>query len=345
MRLRALVIAALLPAATGCYVARAAHGQLEILVGQQPIDRVVEGDLLSADEARKLVMVEEVRRFAVREIGLVAGENYTTFYDTRGRPVSYAVSACRKDRFESYTWWFPIVGSFPYKGHFKKEDALAEARELQAQGYDVTVREIAAYSTLGWFRDPVFSRMLRRSEADLAALVLHELTHGTVFSTVSADFNEEMATFLGNRAALQFLSGRYGADAPEVARARAQFEDDEMFDRFLRALYERLDRLYASDLSTEEKLRRREEEFAGAKQEFRRLRTLMKTPSYVFFENLALNNAEIVANVRYGGHAKFERVFRRAGGSWVTFLAWMRLAAAAPDPQKAVELLAAGELP
>ncbi len=346
MRIGSLfALAIALVATQGCYITRQAHGQLEILVGQRAVGPIIEGDSLGPDEARKLLVVEEVREYAVRVIGLAPSDNYTTFYDTRGKPVSYAVSGCRTDCFENYIWSFPIAGSFPYKGFFSREDALAEARIIEQEGYDSTVREIAAYSTLGWFRDPVFSNMLRRSEADLVALVFHELTHGSVFAPDSTDFNEEMATFVGVRAALQFLATRYGGASRELARAQAQFHDDELFDDFMRALYARLDAIYKSDAPTAEKRLHRDEEFSGAKAEFRRLKARMRTPSYHFFERLPLNNAEIVANIRYGGYAKYDRIFRRAGESWVTFLTWMRLAAASPDPQQAVDLLADGRVP
>ncbi|MBI2932682.1 MAG: aminopeptidase [Planctomycetes bacterium] len=328
-------------ALTGCYVLRQAGGQMQILVGQEPIEPLIESDRLTADEARKLIIVSEVREFAVRELGMPPSDNYTTFYDTSGKPVSYAVSACRKDRFESYRWSFPVVGAFDYKGFFRKEDAIAEARALESAGYDTTIREVLAYSTLGWFRDPVFSSMLRRTEADLAAVILHELTHGAVFAPGATDFNEKLATFVGQRGALQFLAGRTGARSREVARAEAEFHDDTLFDAFMRDVYERLNALYRSDEGADQKLIRREEIFAGARAEFTRLKTRLKTPAYLFVEHMPLNNAEILANLRYGGYALFERVFRRASESWVIFFAWMRTAAASEDPMAFVERLAA----
>jgi len=334
---------ALLPALCGCYVVRQAAGQLEILIGQEDAAPLVEDDRLSGDEARKLLVIEEVREFAFTRVALTRNDNYTTFYDTRGRAVSYVVSACRKDRFENYTWSFPIVGRFAYKGFFSRTDAQAEARELEAAGYDTTLREVAAYSTLGWFRDPVFSGMLRRTEADLVSLIIHELTHGTVHAEGATDFNEEMATFVGVRGAIQFIEARYGAGSRELARALAQFHDDEIFDDFMRSLYDRLDALYKDDeLASAEKIARRAEVFAGARDEFRRLKPRFRTPGYFFFERLPLNNAEIVANKRYGGYVLYDRIWRRANGSWVTFLQWMRIAAASPDPSKAIEALAAG---
>jgi len=329
----------------GCYVTRQAAGQMEIVIGQEPVEPLIESDRVNADEARKLLVVLEARDFAERAIGLSRSDNYTTFYDTRGRPVSYVVSACRKDRFENYTWSFPIAGSFAYKGFFSRSAALAEAKALEEQGYDTTLREVAAYSTLGWFRDPVFSTMLRGTEAALVSLIIHELTHGTVHADGFTDFNEEVATFVGNRGALAFLAARYGPRSREVARAEAQFHDDALFDNFIRSLYDRLDALYASDAASEEKLRRREELFTGARAEFARLKSRFRTPAYFYFEKAKLNNAEIVAQRRYGGHDVYERIFRRAGESWVTFLTWMRLAAAAPDPSAAIRLMAEGKLP
>lgn len=326
----------------GCYLLRQAGGQLEILIGQEDAAPLVESDRLTADEARKMVLIAEAREFAFRALAIAPSDNYTTFYDTRGKPVSFVVSGCRKDSFQVVTWSFPIVGAMAYKGFFRREDAVAEATSLEEAGYDATIHEVAAYSTLGWFRDPIFSSMLRRTEADLVALIIHELSHGTVYAPGHSDFNEELATFVGVRGAVEFLAERYGAASPELERARAQFHDDELFDAFLRGLYERLDELYQSSLASEEKIRRREEVFAGARAEFARLKPRFRTPAHNFFERMPLNNAEIAAIRRYGGYALYDRVFARAGGSWVTFFTWMRLAAVSPDPSAAVNALADG---
>lgn len=331
----------LTPALAGCYLFRQAAGQLDILVGQEPIAKVVESDRLTGEEARKLLLVEEAREFAFGTMHLVRSDNYTTFYDTRGKPVSWLVSACRRDRFESYVWSFPIVGSFPYKGFFRRKDASAEARELEEAGYDTAVREVAGYSTLGWFRDPVFSSMLRRSEADLVALILHELTHDTIHAPDAADFNEAMASFVGLQGALEFLERRYGPSSRELLSARQQFHDDELFDEFIRVLYDRLDAIYRLPSSSEEKIRRRNEVFEGSRREFVRLKPRFRTPSYLSFDRAPLNNAEIVAHRRYGGYPVFRRIFESVRGSWVAFFSIMRAAAASPDPLKTCEHYAA----
>ncbi|MBI4563378.1 MAG: aminopeptidase [Planctomycetes bacterium] len=321
------------PMLSGCYLARQACGQAKILLGSRDLTDVYRDPELDEASARKLDLIREAKRFAEENLGLRASRNYTTYFDTGRDAVTYVVSACLKDRFEPYRWWFPIVGSLPYKGFFDLEDAQAEVESLKQEGWDVDLSESAAYSTLGWFRDPVFSSMLDLSDAALAALIIHELVHGTLYVPGRADFNESLATFVGNEGAIQFLERRHGRDSMEARRARRRFEDEQAFDAALRDLFARLSVVYASDRAGEEKLALREEVFAGAREEFRAL-------GFVRFAEGPLDNARLVARLRYGRYNSFRRAYERAHGSWPAFFAAVSAAAASDEPLEAVEALA-----
>lgn len=328
---------AFLLALGGCYYLAQARGQIDILTGREPVDAVLASGKLGAADLGKLKLVAEAREFGERTVGLAKSDNYTTFYDTKGRPVSYVVSACRKDRFEAATWWFPIVGTLPYKGFFSLDDALAEARSLEAHGWDVSVRTVAAYSTLGWFSDPIFSTMLKNDDAELVALILHELTHGTVFATGHGDWNEALATFVGEEAARQFFRARFGEGSAELKEAEARFEDLARVDAFAGRVHGRLQKLYASGRPAEEILSLREQAWAEARDEFEAVRRTLRSRDWDGLYRGRINNAEVQAQRRYGRLEEFAKAFERAGRDWAAFWTKMREAAKAEDPFKAME--------
>ena len=338
---RALRLAVLLALfSPGCYILDQAAGQLDIVLHSRPIEEVYADPGLTEARARKLDLVLAARRFAEERLGLKPSRNYTTYFDTGRGAVTYVVSACRPDAFIPHTWWFPIVGSLPYKGFFDRADAEAEVAALEAAGWDVTMGESAAYSTLGWFTDPVFSSMLSMSEASLASTVIHELVHGTIYASGQADFNESLATFVGRRGALQLLEERHGRDSPRARDARARFDDETLFDEFVADLHARLAALYASDRSREEKLAARGALFAGARGELQALAPRFQTASFRRLRELELNNAVVVAHHRYGRYNQFRRVFGRVRNSWPAFFAAVSAAASSGDPLGAVEALA-----
>jgi predicted aminopeptidase len=295
-------LVALLPLlVTGCYLCRQAQGELGILMNARDVEAMLVDPSVSDSTKEKLRRIADIKAFGECRMNLAASSNYTTYYDTQGKPITYLVSACRPDRFEPYLWWFPIVGSVPYKGFFDREDALSEARALEEQGYDVSVGETAAFSTLGWFKDPVLSTMLDYPEEHLAALILHELTHGTVYLAGGTEFNEGLATFVGWEGALQYARERHGTASEAYDRAVRAFAREERRDAHARELYERLDAFYRSSLSPEQKIELRHAIAGGP-----------------------VNNAEILMHRRYGRYDQFRKVFERAGGNWARFFEEVR---------------------
>ena len=193
-----------------------ARGQLRVITNSTPIAEIAEHPR-PADPQRhtRLRFVAAVRDYGRERIGLDVRDQYTCFYDTGGRPLSWNVSASPPDRFEPYLWRFPIVGAVPYKGFFEIDRAQKERSILQSKGLDVSLSQVSAYSTLGFFADPVLSTMLKYSDDSLATLLLHELTHATAYAPGHTDFNESLATFVGRRGSLDFLSEHYGASSPK----------------------------------------------------------------------------------------------------------------------------------
>jgi predicted aminopeptidase len=239
------------------YLGRAAWHQAELLALRKPIHEVLESERHRArftpEQTDKLALIPEIKRFG-EDLGLAGSGNYETISARWERQISN-LSVCAPLSLEPVGWWFPIVGRVPYLGFFRDQDVRRWEARYRERGYDVYVREVAAYSTLGWFRDPVLPAMLEWEEFRLAEVVLHELTHATLWVPGSVGFNETFANVVGERSATRWMEQRYGASSPEVLAMWEQREDKERWRTLLQDLYNDLDNLYNySDISTPERL-------------------------------------------------------------------------------------------
>jgi predicted aminopeptidase len=245
----------------------------------------------------------EARTFAIEKLRLDVGESYTSFAQLKSDTLAHVLSAARQDRLEPRTWWFPVVGRFPYKGFFDLDDALAAQQELLDEGWDTYLRPTAAFSTLGWFNDPLLSTLLRRDDVDLIETILHELAHNHLFVSGQVMFNESFATFVGRVGAAQFFCTRQGGgpDTVKCARARARWRDEIRFSRFLDELVDELVAVYASaDLTTEEKLRDRVAVFADSQDRFRNdIQHTFEAQTFSSFLSTPLNNATLLSRTVY----------------------------------------------
>jgi predicted aminopeptidase len=214
--------------ASGCYYSHLASGQLKLLWRRQPIAEAAVDPAYPKQVRDLLGLVESIRSFG-RELGLRVDDQYTSFVDWPGDRVVTTLVRTRPGSLEAVPNWFPIVGSLPYKGYFDREWAEAEATRLREdEGFDVCVSAISAYSTLGWFADPITTPMLERGTASLVETVLHELVHATAFLRDEADFNESVAQFIGQRAAIQFFERRRAEgflDLPDPETVRDAIAD------------------------------------------------------------------------------------------------------------------------
>lgn len=197
------------------YGFRQGKGQFTIIWNARPVEEVLTDAAFPDSLKAKLNLIAEVRRFAIDSLGLKDTENYKTLYDQKGEEIMWVVTACEPFRFKPKEWKFPIIGAVPYKGFFNKEKAVELRSELEKEGWDTSIRNPGGWSTLGWFTDPILSGMLERSEGDLANLIIHEMVHSTIFVKDSVDFNENLATFIGDRGAEKFLVSTYGAHSKE----------------------------------------------------------------------------------------------------------------------------------
>ena len=318
------------------YLWQLAKGQVSLLWKARPIEKVVAEGKLSDEQRRKLELIETIRSFARREIGLEASQNYTTYVDIGEGPVSWNLVVCPKDRLDPLKWSYPVVGTVPYRGYFVREEAEKARDEYIAQGYDTYLRPVGAYSTLGWFTDPILSTMLGYSEGGLADLVIHELTHATVWIESDATFNESLASFVGEAGAVMWLEAKYGENASEVKKVIQERQDGIVFRKFMHGISTRLDSLYQSEDSLEHKLEVREKIFAEAKKGF--LALDLKTDWYNRFPAWTLNNARMALYRVYQERTDiFERVHRGCDRDLNTMIAVLKEAALVPDPAQWLE--------
>jgi predicted aminopeptidase len=328
------------PTCSPAYVLRAGITESRILSRRRPIAEVATDPDTPESIREKLDLVVQARDYAERMLHLEAGRSYTTYSHVDRDTLLLVVSAARKDRFEPYTWWFPIVGRVPYKGFFNFEAAHREAAHLADRGFDTYVRPSPAFSTLGFFNDPLLNTALRTTDVGIVSTVIHELLHNTIFIPSRIDFNESFASFVGDRGAIDFFCTRDGDAAASCREATEEWQDNLVFGEFLTDLVDRLETLYARvDLDPDARLRLRETIFEAGKQRFQSDVEPRLHRSYRGFIRQPLNNATLIGiRLYYRRLDLFEAVYRASGSDLLRAIDRIRTATRnADDPFAAVE--------
>jgi len=302
---------------TGCspfYVLRAAFEEGKILWRREPIEGLLEKADLDPQTREKLHLVLAVRDYARDSLKFRVGGSYASYSYVDRAALTYVLMAVPKTDLTPYTWWFLFVGNVPYKGFFSEQAAKAESESFQAQGYDTFIRTAPAFSTLGWFNDPLLSHLLKYDKATLVQLIFHELFHNTLFVSGRVDFNESLANFVGNRAAILFFRDRYGEGSPEHQRAFQTWQEELEFSAFIHEVSRSLRDLYGSGIAEEEKLKLREKIFSQSKNEWSR--RIAKQPGHRFrgFGQPEINNAVIAHYLLYFKELElFESLYQAQG--------------------------------
>jgi len=293
-----------LSACSPTYVLRAGYEEAKILWRRQPIERLLQDPDLDAATRSKLELVLAVRGFARDALALRVNDSYTTFARVDADQVVHVVTAAYQLRLEPYTWWFPVVGRVPYKGFFSEAAARDEAAALERDGYDAWVRPSVAFSTLGWFADPLVSTLLRYDRATLANVIVHELLHNTTYVPGHAEFDESFANFVGHRGAIAFFAAR--GDDVAVQQATTEWNDALVFSEFLGRFAQRLRDAYAAGVTLPDRQRL----FDNGQQEFRELP--LRTGMHRDFGTEPLNNAVILQYLAYADRLQlFEDLFHQ----------------------------------
>lgn len=302
----AVVLVVLSLASSGCstvaYLGQQGVGQLRLLQARRHVDEVLQDPQTDPLVRERLRLLMEARDFGIRVLGLRAGPDFTRYVDTGG-PVAYNLSAAQRTRFKGVTWRFPLVGTVPYLGYFRREDALAEARRMKDRGYDVYLRPVSAYSALGYLISPLYRSMLDdpdpRAGPRAVETLLHEMAHSTAYLTSSLELNESFATLVGIQGAALFYRQR--GDDGAGALLRKDAEDAERraaaFSAWLQPALARLRAFYddakKQGLSDAQILKDRERAFAELRASYRA--AFPSGPRYRVLADGPINNAMLLA--------------------------------------------------
>lgn len=294
----------------GRYLARAGWEEGKILARRQPIAALIADSSTDPRLRAKLQLVLEARRFALDSLGLSAQQEFTTYSRLDRDTLVLVLSAAYRDSLAFRTWWFPVVGRVPYKGFFDFAAGRREAKAVDAAGFDAVLRPSAAFSTLGWFNDPLLPTTLALDSLELANTVIHELVHTTYYAPGQAVFNESMANFVGSRGAERFFRARGSVKAADIVVKR--WNDEIVFGTFWSGLYHALDSAFkAHPGDRAARLVARETLFAHARLQLRtqfapRLTTMDSTS----ITRVRLNTASVLARRIYLTDLDlFERVY------------------------------------
>ncbi len=302
---------------TGCETARfyaqGFSGQAEILRKSRANSKVLADPQSDPKLKRQLVAVEGIRKFATEHLSLPGDESYGKYADLGRSSVSWVLYAAPEFSLEPKTWWYPTLGELDYRGYFREEDTLEVAAKLKGEGYDIYTGGVDAYSTLGWFHDPVLNTFVYSADVDLAELIFHELTHRKLFRNGETAFNESLANAVAEESVKRWL-------AHEGRRADLAKYEGRLVKR--RQFYDQIDRtrgelkaLYESGLPAETMRSRKAVIFSKLQASFRELRRKWGGRGLEGWLKADLTNAHLVSVATYHQHLPlFQQLLKDCGG-------------------------------
>jgi len=323
----------------GCYYGHLAVGQGRLLWRRQPIEQLLAAPDTSDALRIRLRLVQDVRRHA-SELGLSVGEQYTSYVAWPGDRIVTTIVATRPGEVEAAGFRFPLLGVLPYKGFFELEAAEGEAAELRADGLDVCVVPIRAYSTLGWLADPVTEPMLAGDDLELVETLLHELVHATAYVDDDTDFNESVASFVGREAAARYV-GQRGLDGDArspselEAEQRRRSDDSQHIAAEVAALRKSVAELYARELAPREQEAARSKLERDARERVTRL-DLHRPDATELAQQLRLGDACLALQGAYSDDLPLHaELLDRLGGDLPAFVDRLRESADSDTPREA----------
>lgn len=327
---------------TGCqvgYLVNSASSQVELLISRRPIEDVLSDPTISEDDKRKLRLAIEAKEYSQTKLGLKKNNNYSSYVKLNRPFVSYVVSGSPKNELKHHLWKYPIVGELPYKGFPKKESAEREAEKLRKQGLDVHVRGVSAYSTLGWFNDPVLSSMLRYKDHDLVNTIIHENVHATLYIKSEADFNERLAAFVGNIGTEYFYRAREGESSATLKQISSELADEKLFSKFISFELDELKKWYLARAGQEINEGERAARLKQIQNRFlTEIKPQFKTDTEKDFAKGDLNNARLLQYELYVKDlADFENLFIKLDRDFAKFIEYCKKLEDIENPEQAIK--------
>ncbi len=334
----AVLLLLLVAAASGCrtftFYAQALKGQSQMLLHEKPIEELLANPQTAAPLKERFLVLKDLRAFAETELKLPANGHYRKYVDVHRPYVVWNVEAAPEFSMQPETWWYPLVGSLEYRGYFSLRGATNYARYLRKKGYDVAVGGVEAYSTLGWFKDPVLNTFIFEPDAELAEIIFHELGHQRVFARGDTDFNEAFATTVGQEGGRRWLKSK--SDSAALEKYLAHLRHTREFSQLVMKSRSRLEALYGDERTEEGQIKasrkprvmpakalreQKETILKELKQEYARLKNGWgKDAEYDWWFTHQLNNAHLNSVAAYYDLVPgFERLLADNGGDLESF--------------------------
>ena len=301
------------------YYSQAAHGQLSLILQRQDIDELVSTRNIPESLKQKFKDIERIKNFAKNNLGLPVGDNYSSYVNVNRDYLVWNVFAAPEFSTKPSTWCYPIAGCVSYRGYFSKDRALRYARKLENQGLDVYTGGVAAYSTLGWFDDPITSTIIDRSSNQLARLIFHELAHQVVYIPGDTAFNESFATVVENEGLQRWLSSLGQSDI--TAQINSGQLQRQQFVDLVTKYRDTLSKLYEGELPDTLKRQKKRELQTKLRQEFFLLsKEWGNGGGYDSWFANSLNNAQLSTVTSYNDLVpSFEKLLKQSGDDLEVF--------------------------
>jgi predicted aminopeptidase len=341
MRTLALMLLGVVPLMAGCgnfsYYLQSVEGQIDILQKREQIAQVLANPATSPALRKRLEQVLMIRDFASRELKLPDNKSYRGYADLQRPFVVWNVFATTEFSIKPEEWCFPIAGCVGYRGYFMQARADAFAQELRGRGLDVYVGGVPAYSTLGWFDDPVLNTFVNYPEYELARLIFHELAHQLVYVKGDSEFNESFAATV-EYAGVERWIARSGDERMRADFGRSQ-ERRARFAALVLKYREVLGALYSSDLPPASMRERKAGVFAELKQDYQRLKT--EWGGFAGYDRFFVepNNAKLASIALYSTLVpQFDKILAKYNGNLPAFYAEVKEIAALGKDERALRL-------
>lgn len=309
-------------ALAGCetfgYYTQAVRGQLQLTFARQPVARLLASDQVDAALKARLARSQTLLAFVNDHLGLAADGRYRSYVDLGREAVLYNLVATPSLSLDAHHWCYPVAGCAPYRGYFRHSAARRAAERFAARGYTVYLGSVPAYSTLGWFRDPLLSSFIHWPDADLLSLLAHELSHSRVWVDGDVAYNEAFATFVGEQAVRAWFAAEPGG-AAALARWQQERAGWRRLQPLLNDLAAALRRAYSADTTVSAKALARDQLYGAFRACYAMHQPALGAGRYDRYVE-AINDAALAARATYANRVPaFALLFRDAGATWPAF--------------------------
>lgn len=324
----------------GCslpYLIKSGYHQSKILYNRVPIDNIIKDPLIATEVKRKLSLAQKAKFFSENTLHLKTTKNYSSYVQLERPYVSYILQVAHRFELKQYKWWFPIIGNVPYKGFPNRIESENESNEFPPHLYDKYIRGVSAYSTLGWFDDPILSSMINYSDHNLINLIIHETVHATIFIKNQSDFNERLATFIANKGTHLFYQSLEGKNAPTIKIIENENHDEMLFSKFISSEINELRKWYITNknnmniLLKKNRLKKIQNKFK------KNILPKMLRLKYSTFQSRDLDNAYLLSlSTYYKDLSIFEKAFKHYKGHFYSFLNFCKSLEKVKNPEQSL---------